>query len=224
MLAETLLPSNQCHVLNLRIPINALMLLSGYLLDMLVRWSPMIFLSVSESTTARSLPCCKQDSRASSHSLATDVPANTRKHESSTSNQPESHVDPVKPITKGNRLHWVSLFLPQYTWFYDPCGQEKIFYRLHISLDFVNVNAKQTFPFLFFPGFSGAKHLPFGPFPLPFSLARDRACNAHILDINVVINWQLSKYRWPVALDRTRGSGVDPSRSSIFWSYPLTSY
>ena len=50
--------------------------------------------------------------------------------------------------------------------------------------------------------------------------------NAHILNINVVINWQLSKQsiRWPVSLDRIGGSGVDPSRSSIFWSYPLTSY
>ena len=46
------------------------------------------------------------------------------------------------------------------------------------------------------------------------------------LHINVVINWQLSKQgiRWPVSLDRIAGSGVDPSRSSIFWSYPLTSY
>ena len=42
--------------------------------------------------------------------------------------------------------------------------------------------------------------------------------NAHILDINVLINWQLSKQgtRWPVSLDRIAGSGVDPSRSSIF--------
>ena len=49
--------------------------------------------------------------------------------------------------------------------------------------------------------------------------------NAHILDINVLINWQLSKQstRWPVSLDRIAGSGVDPSRSSIFCSYPLTS-
>ena len=46
------------------------------------------------------------------------------------------------------------------------------------------------------------------------------------LHINVVINWQLSKQgiRWPVSLDRIAGSGVSPSRSSIFWSYPLTSY
>ena len=38
-----------------------------------------------------------------------------------------------------------------------------------------------------------------------------------------MINWQLSKQgiRWPVSLDRIAGSGVDPSRSSIFfWSYP----
>ena len=41
-----------------------------------------------------------------------------------------------------------------------------------------------------------------------------------------VINWQLSKQdiRWPVSLERIAGSGVDPSRSSIFWSYPLTRY
>ena len=30
--------------------------------------------------------------------------------------------------------------------------------------------------------------------------------------------------RWPVSPDRTAGSVVDPSRSSIFWSYPLTNY
>ena len=36
--------------------------------------------------------------------------------------------------------------------------------------------------------------------------------------INVVINWQLSKQsiRWPVSHDHIAGSGVDPSRSSIF--------
>ena len=41
---------------------------------------------------------------------------------------------------------------------------------------------------------------------------------AHILHINVVINWQLSKQgvRWPVSPDRIAGSGVHPSRSSIF--------
>ena len=46
------------------------------------------------------------------------------------------------------------------------------------------------------------------------------------LHINVVINWQLSKQgiRWPVPPDRIAGSGVHPSRSSIFWSYPLTIY
>ena len=46
------------------------------------------------------------------------------------------------------------------------------------------------------------------------------------LHINVVINWQLSKegIRWPVSPDRIAGSGVDPSRSSIFWSYLLTIY
>ena len=46
------------------------------------------------------------------------------------------------------------------------------------------------------------------------------------LHINVVINWQLSKQgiRWPVLPDRIVGSGADPSRSSIFWSYPLAIY
>ena len=46
------------------------------------------------------------------------------------------------------------------------------------------------------------------------------------LHINVVINWHLSKQRirWPVSSDRIAGSGVDPSRLSIFWSYPQTSY
>ena len=41
-----------------------------------------------------------------------------------------------------------------------------------------------------------------------------------------MINWQLSKQgiRWPLSLDRTARSSVDPSRSSIFWSYPLTNY
>ena len=41
-----------------------------------------------------------------------------------------------------------------------------------------------------------------------------------------MINWQLSKQgiRWPVSLERIAGSGVGPSRSSIFWSYPLTRY
>ena len=38
------------------------------------------------------------------------------------------------------------------------------------------------------------------------------------LHVNVVINWQLSKQgiRWPVSPGRIAGSGVDPSRSSIF--------
>ena len=99
MLAEILLPSNQCHVPNLRIPTNALMLSSGYLLDMLVRCSEIIFLLISDSTTARSLPSRLHDTRAEFHSLAKEVPANTRKHESFTTNQPESHVDPVKRIT-----------------------------------------------------------------------------------------------------------------------------
>ena len=151
MLVEILLPSNQCHMPNLRIPRNAaLMLSSGYLLDMLVRWYPMIFLLISESTTARSLPCCKQDSRALFHSVATEVLANTRKHESSTSNQPESHVDPVKPITKGNSLHWVSLsfFLSQpYSMIL--AVRKRYFTDYISSWIFVSVHAKQTFPFLF---------------------------------------------------------------------------
>ena len=46
------------------------------------------------------------------------------------------------------------------------------------------------------------------------------------LHTNVVINWQLSKKgtRWPVLPDRTASSSVYSSRSSIFWSYPLTNY
>ena len=41
-----------------------------------------------------------------------------------------------------------------------------------------------------------------------------------------MINWQVSKQgiRWPVSPDRTAGSSVDPSRSNIFWSYPLINY
>ena len=41
-----------------------------------------------------------------------------------------------------------------------------------------------------------------------------------------MIKGQLSKQgiRWPVSPDRIAGSGVDPSRSSIFWKYPLTIY
>ena len=41
-----------------------------------------------------------------------------------------------------------------------------------------------------------------------------------------MINWQLSKQgiRWPVSHESIAGSGVDPSRSSFFWSYPLTGY
>ena len=44
------------------------------------------------------------------------------------------------------------------------------------------------------------------------------ADNAHLLDINVVINWQLSKQgiRWPVSLELIAGWGVDSSKSSIF--------
>ena len=98
MLVEIFLPSNQCHVPNLRIPRNALMFSSGYFLDMLVRWFAMIFLLISDSTTARSLPIRLHHTRAAFHSLAKEVPANTRKHESFTTNQSESHDDPVKPI------------------------------------------------------------------------------------------------------------------------------
>ena len=41
-----------------------------------------------------------------------------------------------------------------------------------------------------------------------------------------MINWQLSKQviRWTVSPDRTAGSSVGPSRSSMFRSYPLTNY
>ena len=48
---------------------------------------------------------------------------------------------------------------------------------------------------------------------------RRKTDNAHILDINVVINWQLLKQaiRWPELLDRIASSGVDPSKSSIFF-------
>ena len=43
-------------------------------------------------------------------------------------------------------------------------------------------------------------------------------CTSMWQSINVVINWQLSKQgiRWPVSPDHIAGSGVDPSRSSIF--------
>ena len=56
--------------------------------------------------------------------------------------------------------------------------------------------------------------------------AQEQPDIALIFHINVEINWQLSKQgiRWPVSPDRIAGSGVDPSRSSIFWSYPLTIY
>ena len=99
MLVEILLPSNQCHVPNLRIPRNALMFSSGYFLDIVVRWFAIIFLWISDSTTARSLPSRLHHSRAAFHSLVKKVLANTRKHVSFTTNQPESHDDPVKSIT-----------------------------------------------------------------------------------------------------------------------------
>ena len=46
------------------------------------------------------------------------------------------------------------------------------------------------------------------------------------LHINVVVYWQLSKQGilWQVSPDRIAGSGVDPSRSNMFWSYLLTMY
>ena len=146
MLAETLLSSNQRHVRNLRIPRNALMLSPGYLLAMLVRWSPMIFLSISESTTARSLPCCKQDSRALTHSLAMEVPANTRKHESATSNQPESHVDPMKSITNVIvYTEWAFCQSHPTSNFMIFADRKRYFTDCISSWIFVNVNAKQTF-------------------------------------------------------------------------------
>ena len=48
--------------------------------------------------------------------------------------------------------------------------------------------------------------------------AQEQPDIALIFHINVEINWQLSKQdiRWPVSPDRTAGSSVDPSRSSIF--------
>ena len=51
-----------------------------------------------------------------------------------------------------------------------------------------------------------------------YSACRIYMC-LHILVINVLINWQLSKQVtcWPVSLDRIAGSGVDPSGSSIFF-------
>ena len=146
MLAETLLSSNQRHVRNLRIPRNALMLSPGYLLAMLVRWSPMIFLSISESTTAKSLPCCKQDLRASPHFLATEVPANTRKHESATSNQPESHVDPMKSITNVIvYTEWAFCQSHPTSNFMIFADRKRYFTDYISSWIFVNVNAKQTF-------------------------------------------------------------------------------
>ena len=49
----------------------------------------------------------------------------------------------------------------------------------------------------------------------------DNAHTAHILDINVVSNLQLSKQgiRWPVSLDRIAGSGIDPSRLSNYLKF-----
>ena len=51
---------------------------------------------------------------------------------------------------------------------------------------------------------------------LSASWEHSKTDNAHILNINVLTNWQLSKQGtcWPVSLDLIAGSGVDPSRSS----------
>ena len=48
-------------------------------------------------------------------------------------------------------------------------------------------------------------------------LASLGVCNV-ILHIHVMINWQLSKQSicWPVTPDRSTGSGIDPSGSSVF--------
>ena len=52
------------------------------------------------------------------------------------------------------------------------------------------------------------------------------ACNLVllVLNIHVLINWQLSKQCicWPVSPDRIEGSAIYPLSSSVFWSYPLT--
>ena len=50
------------------------------------------------------------------------------------------------------------------------------------------------------------------------SLGAQQQTNIALLHINVMINWQLSKQdiHWPVSPDRIAGSGVNPSRSSIF--------
>ena len=50
------------------------------------------------------------------------------------------------------------------------------------------------------------------------SLGAQQQTNIALLHINVMINWQLSKQdiHWPVSPDHITGSGVDPSRSSIF--------
>ena len=47
--------------------------------------------------------------------------------------------------------------------------------------------------------------------------AQEQPDIALIFNINVEINWQLSKQgiRWPVSPDRMAGSGIEPSRSSI---------
>ena len=49
-------------------------------------------------------------------------------------------------------------------------------------------------------------------------LASLGACKL-ILNIHVLINWQLSKQciRWPVSPDHIAGSGINPLSSSVFW-------
>ena len=45
-----------------------------------------------------------------------------------------------------------------------------------------------------------------------------------ILDIHMMFNWQLSyqEIRWPESRDDIAGSNYNPSRSRVFWSWPLT--
>ena len=60
-------------------------------------------------------------------------------------------------------------------------------------------------------------------------LAIDSSLGAQVqpdMYIDVVINWELSQQgiRWPAPPDLIADSEIDPSRSSIFWGYPLTSF
>ena len=54
------------------------------------------------------------------------------------------------------------------------------------------------------------------------ALASEGACNP-ILQIHVVVNWQLSKeaIHWPASQGHIVGSGVNPLRLRAFLSYPL---